>query len=96
MKAISREFRVALPWKLLYADDLAVIAETEKEWIKRLNDWKDNVDSKGMRVDMNKTKVMISGERQMVWQKVVECAFSALCLQCFDAVGWAAGRASGL
>ena len=22
--------------------------------------------------------------------------FSALCLQCFDAVGWAAGRASGL
>ena len=23
-------------------------------------------------------------------------AFSACCLQCFDAVGWAAGRASGL
>ena len=50
MKAISREFRVALPWKLLYADDLAVIAETEKELIKRLNDWKDNVETKGMRV----------------------------------------------
>jgi len=29
MEAISREFRVALPWELLYADDLAVIAETE-------------------------------------------------------------------
>jgi len=28
MEAISREFRVALPWELLYADDLAVIAET--------------------------------------------------------------------
>ena len=27
------------------------------------------VQSKGMRVNMNKTKVMISGERQMVWQK---------------------------
>ena len=26
-------------------------------------------ESKGMRVNMNKTKVMISGERQMVWQK---------------------------
>jgi len=24
MEAISREFRVALPWELLYADDLAV------------------------------------------------------------------------
>ena len=35
-EAISREFRVALPWKLLYADDLAVIAETEEELIKDL------------------------------------------------------------
>ena len=37
-------------------DDLAVIAETEEELIKRLNEWKDNVESKGMRVNMNKTK----------------------------------------
>ena len=57
MEAISREFRVALPWELLYADDLAVIAETEEELIKRLNAWKDNMESKRMRVNMNKTKV---------------------------------------
>ena len=31
MEAISSEFRVALPWQLLHADDLAVIAETEEE-----------------------------------------------------------------
>ena len=43
MEAISRELRVALPWELLYADDLAVITETEEELIKRLNEWKDNV-----------------------------------------------------
>jgi len=36
METISREFRVALPWELLYADDLAVIAETEEELIKRM------------------------------------------------------------
>jgi len=35
MEAISREFRVALPWELLYADDFAVITETEEELIKR-------------------------------------------------------------
>ena len=29
MEAISREFRVALPWELLYADDLVVVAETK-------------------------------------------------------------------
>ena len=62
MEAISREFRVALPWELLYADDLAVIAETEEELIKRLNEWKDNVESKGMIVNMNKTMVMIKME----------------------------------
>jgi len=67
MEAISREFRVVLQWELLYADDLAVIAGTEEELIKRLNDWKDNVESKGMIVNMTKTKVMTSVE--MLWDK---------------------------
>jgi len=57
MEAISREFRAALPWELLNDDDLTVIAETEEELIKRLNEWNDNVKSKGMRVNMNKTNV---------------------------------------
>jgi len=49
-----------------------VIAETEEELIKRLDDWKDNVESKGMmRVNINKTNVMISGEHQKVRQKAV-------------------------
>ena len=56
IEAMYREFRVALPWELLYAEDLAVIAETQEELIKRLNEWKDNMESKGMRVNMNKTK----------------------------------------
>jgi len=57
MEAISREFRVALAWELLYADDLAVIAETEEELVTRLNEWNDNLESRGVRVNMNKTKV---------------------------------------
>jgi len=69
MEAISREFRVALPWELLYADDLVVVAETEEDLIKRLNEWKNNVENRGMRVNRNKTKVMISGERQKPVQK---------------------------
>jgi len=50
-----------MPWEMLYADDLAVISEIEEELIKKLNEWKDNVESKCMRVNMYKTKVMISG-----------------------------------
>ena len=42
MEAISREFSVALPWELRCADNLAVIAETEEELIKRLNDNNNN------------------------------------------------------
>jgi len=59
-----------------------VIAESE-ELIKRLNEWKDNVESKGMRVNMNKTKVMISGERQKVRQKSVRWP----CRVCSKGVG---------
>jgi len=57
MEALSTELRVALPWELLDADDLVVIAETEDDLIKRLNEWKDFVENRGMRVNVNKTKV---------------------------------------
>ena len=57
--------------QLLYADDLVVIAQTEDDLIKRLNEWKDKEENKGMRVNMNKTKGMISGERQKQVQKAV-------------------------
>ena len=60
---------MALPWEPLYADDLVVIAETEEYLMKRLNEWKNNVETRGMTVNMNKTKVMISGERQKPVQK---------------------------
>ena len=53
----------------MYADDLLVIAETEDDLIKRLNEWNDFMENTGMRVNMNNT--MISGERQKVMQKAV-------------------------
>jgi len=59
----------SIPWELLYADDLVVIAETEDDLIKRPKEWEDNVKNRGMRVNMNTTKVTISGEWQKVMQK---------------------------
>ena len=50
MEAVSGEFGVALPWGLLCAGDLAVVAEAEEELIGRLNEWKEDVESRGMRV----------------------------------------------
>jgi len=57
--------------RVLYCitDDLVVIAETKDHLIKRLIEWKDNVENTGLRVNMNKTKVLLSGERQKLMQK---------------------------
>jgi len=78
----DREFTVTVPWEL-YADDLVVISETEDELIKRLNEWKNNVENRGMRVNMNKTKVMISGE----WQKVMQKTVKLPCVVCSRGTG---------
>jgi len=72
MEALSREFRVALVQELSYADDLVVIAETENDLIKKLNEYKDFVENRGMRVNMNKTKVETAegnaeGCKMVVW-----------------------------
>jgi len=52
-------------------DDLVVIAETEDHLIKKLNEWKDSIENRGLRINMNKTKVMFSWEWQKVTQKAV-------------------------
>jgi len=49
----------------LYADGLVVIAETEEDLIKRLNEWKNNAENRGMRVNMNKTKNVRSQCRRL-------------------------------
>ena len=53
----------------MYAHYLVLIAEIEDDLIKRLNEWKDSMENRGMSINMNKTKVMISGEWQNIMQK---------------------------
>ena len=80
-----------------------MIAETEEDLIKRLNEWKDFMENRGMRVNMNKTKVMISGE----WQKVTQKAVRWLCgvcgrgdgsnsIQCTSCKKWVRRKCSGI
>ena len=60
LEALSKEFRMGCPWELLYADDLVIISESLEELLERLNRWKTGMEAKGLRVNMGKTKVMIS------------------------------------
>ena len=43
------------------ADDLAVIADTLEKCIIKLKAWKNDMENRGLRVKMKKTKFMISG-----------------------------------
>ena len=61
LEALSREFRTGLPWELLYADDLVIIAESLNALILKLQTWKDKMENKGLRVNMKKTKILVSG-----------------------------------
>ena len=61
LEALSRSFKSGCPYELLYADDLAIIAPTKEELFLRLKQWKNGMESKGLRVNMKKTKIMISG-----------------------------------
>ena len=58
LEALSRN---GVPWELLYADDLAVMADSLEECIARLKVWKVGMERKGLRVNMKKTKLMVSG-----------------------------------
>ena len=61
LDTISDEFRKGTPWDLLFADDLAVAAETEEEMQERWMTWQNGMEGKGLKVNTGKTEVMVSG-----------------------------------
>ena len=62
MDVISKNIKEGLPWELLYADDLVLVAFSEQELRRKIENWKKNLESKGMKVNMGKTKVMYSND----------------------------------
>ena len=59
--ALSRQFRTGVPWQLLYAEDLVIMADSLEECIARLKVWKEGMERKGLRINMKKRKFMVSG-----------------------------------
>ena len=60
MKVISRELRFGCLWELLYPDDLAVLSDSLVDLKNRLADWNTSLESHGLRVNVDKTKVLVS------------------------------------
>ena len=60
--ALSQEFRTRCPWELLYAGDPDIIAESVKELTtEKVNSLESQLWKKKIKVNMKKTKVMLSG-----------------------------------
>ena len=56
LEALSRQ-RTGVPWELLYADDLVVMADSLEECIAKLKTWKEGMERKGLRVNTKKMKL---------------------------------------
>jgi hypothetical protein len=44
LEALSGVFREDLPWELMYADDLVLVAEAEEKLLETLKRWKERRD----------------------------------------------------
>ena len=73
MEALSNDFRAGLPWELLYADDLTLIAECQ--YVA----WKRGMEAKGLCVNVKKTIKVFVSSRDHEPKKTKLASFLALC-----------------
>ena len=52
-----------MPRELLFADDLTTVTDTEEEMQRRRLGWQIGMESKGLKVNIGKTEMMVSSRR---------------------------------
>ena len=65
LEALSRHFRKGLPWQLLYADDLVLLAESREILMKKIKIWKKGLESKGLKVNIEVRKCHVDANMQV-------------------------------
>ena len=95
LEALSREFRTGIPWELLYADDLVLMADSIEELEILFERWKSGMEQKGLRVNSGKTKVMISKHKCNPQNKTGKFPCS-VCILCPACKCWVHAKCSGL
>ena len=83
LEALSPGFNAGLPWELLYADDLVIMADSLDELSVKLERWKAESSAKGLKVNTKKTKIMISKSGAGPFQKTGKYP----CSVCWKGVG---------
>jgi len=63
MDELTKEIRKGVTWELMFADDLAFTEESEMEEMEMSEEWKAAMESKGLKVNIDKTKLMVQSGR---------------------------------
>ena len=72
--AVSEHAREGLLNEISYADDLVLMSENLEDLRERFQKWRDALGSKGLRINIRKTKMMVSGaEGEVVRSRVDPC-----------------------
>ena len=61
VNVISESVRNGLMNEMLYVDDLVLTSETMEGLREKFRKWKEAFESKGLKVNLGKTKVVVSG-----------------------------------
>ena len=69
LEALSMEFRTGCPWEILYANDLMLNVQSMDELLAKLKTWRLQMETKGLKVNMVKTKLMVFGSNLDVLKK---------------------------
>ena len=102
MEEATKECTKLVPWTMLYADDLVLTAETWEEVVEKFKSWKVALERRGMKVNMSKTKILVTGkETEQIRSGRYPCGVcgrgvginSVLCVECNL---WCHKRCSGL
>ena len=48
-------------WELLYADDSVMTADSKEEVVDMFNRWKKGMERRGLKINMEKTKLVVTG-----------------------------------
>ena len=51
-------------WEILYVDDLVIMAKTEEDLQRRIFEWLNSMERGGLKVNVDKTEIMVSAKRR--------------------------------
>ena len=69
---VTENARKGWMMQILYADDMVLMGETMEELRENFDEWREAFESKGMRVNLGKTKLMVSGMAEKTFDSKID------------------------